>query len=344
MKKNRTIWVDDVKVVSCILVVLGHLFQSLVKSGILFGDNLYQWFNKTIYCFHVQLFFICSGYLYQKFNKVNSFHTWCFNARKKFVALGIPYFAFSTVTWMLKTVLSGLVNGEVDGYFVTLFLKPTAPYWFLYTLFFIFISVPTFSNRKMMFIGLGIATILKYVSILDVYTEIYVVDSMLSHIVWFVFGMFIAMTEADTKMRNLPYRIIGGILSGLVLLLSLQFYFDIEPFTGGEFILGMLACTAVILNIMPISRQNKIVAYLSQYTMPIFLMHTIFAAPVRIVMMKLGIESLLIHIVVGLLISFVGPIAAAEVMKHIKWLDVFLYPNKYIKLNYGAVHDKKSVS
>ena len=34
----------------------------------------------------------------------------------------------------------------------------------------------------------------------------------------------------------------------------------------------------------------------------------------------------------------------AEVMKYIKWLDVFLYPNKYIKFNYGAFHDKKSDS
>lgn len=29
MEKNREVWVDDVKVIACVLVVLGHFFQNL---------------------------------------------------------------------------------------------------------------------------------------------------------------------------------------------------------------------------------------------------------------------------------------------------------------------------
>ena len=70
--KTREKWVDDVKVIACILVVLGHFFQSMVKASIMPENDLYKWFNITIYYFHVPLFFICSGYLYQKYSKVNS--------------------------------------------------------------------------------------------------------------------------------------------------------------------------------------------------------------------------------------------------------------------------------
>ena len=70
--RTREKWVDDVKVIACILVVLGHFFQSMTKANILPENNLYGWFNTTIYYFHVPLFFICSGYLYQKYSKVNS--------------------------------------------------------------------------------------------------------------------------------------------------------------------------------------------------------------------------------------------------------------------------------
>ena len=55
--KTREKWVDDVKVIACILVVLGHFFQSTTKANILPANDLYKWFNMTIYYFHVPLFF-----------------------------------------------------------------------------------------------------------------------------------------------------------------------------------------------------------------------------------------------------------------------------------------------
>ena len=84
--KTREKWVDDVKVIACILVVVGHFFQSMVKASILPENDLYKWFNTTIYYFHVPLFFVCSGYLYQKCSKVNNMKSWRKNAVKKALA------------------------------------------------------------------------------------------------------------------------------------------------------------------------------------------------------------------------------------------------------------------
>ena len=72
--------------------------------------------------------------------------------------------------------------------------------------------------------------------------------------------------------------------------------------------------------------------FLAKYTMPIFMMHTLFAAPMRSVLLKLGIGSSVIHVVLGLGISFIGPIIAAWIMKKTKWLEFFLYPNKFVKI------------
>lgn len=46
--KVREKWVDDVKVIACILVVLGHFFQSMTKASIMPENDLYKWFNTTI--------------------------------------------------------------------------------------------------------------------------------------------------------------------------------------------------------------------------------------------------------------------------------------------------------
>lgn len=40
--RKREVWVDNVKVIACILVVLGHFFQSMVKSNILSDSDLYE--------------------------------------------------------------------------------------------------------------------------------------------------------------------------------------------------------------------------------------------------------------------------------------------------------------
>lgn len=155
--KTREKWVDDIKVIACILVVLGHFFQSMTKASIMPENDLYKWFNTTIYYFHVPLFFICSGYLYQKYSKVNSLGSWRRNVAKKMLALGVPYATFTTATWVLKKVFSSSVNDQIGGLGDTLFLHPTAPYWYLYALFFIFLVTPTFNSVKAAAAGLVVA-------------------------------------------------------------------------------------------------------------------------------------------------------------------------------------------
>ena len=155
--KTREKWVDDIKVIACILVVLGHFFQSMTQASIMPENDLYKWFNTTIHYLHVPLFFICSGYLYQKYSKVNSLGRWRRNVAKKMLALGVPYATFTTATWVLKKVFSSSVNDQIGGLGDTLFLHPTAPYWYLYALFFIFLVTPTFNSVKVAAAGLVVA-------------------------------------------------------------------------------------------------------------------------------------------------------------------------------------------
>ena len=84
--------------------------------------------------------------------------------------------------------------------------------------------------------------------------------------------------------------------------------------SGGviPFVMGLLACVAVILMVAGGERRfGRGMDFFAKYTMPIFLMHTLFAAPIRSVLLKLGIGSSVIHVVLGLGISFIGPIIAA---------------------------------
>lgn len=134
---------------------------------------------------------------------------------------------------------------------------------------------------------------------------------------------------------QLKDRKVQGAIFGLLFVI-LSIVVHIAEIQSGiiSFIMGLLACAAVILIVAGFEEKfGKDMDFFAKYTMPIFLMHTLFAAPVRSVLLKLGIGSSVIHVVLGLVISFTGPIIAAWIMKKTKWLEFFLYPNKTLKRN-----------
>lgn len=326
--KTREKLVDDVKVIACILVVLGHFFQSMTKANILPENDLYGWFNTTIYYFHVPLFFICSGYLYQKYSKVNSVGSWYRNVAKKALALGVPYVTFTTATWVLKKMFSSSVNDQIGGLGDTLLLHPTAPYWYLYALFFIFLVTPTFSSVKAAAVGLVVAIVAKSLILTGGGYSVYAVSTVLSNEIWFVLGMSICVFDVQLKGRKIQ----GTICGLLFMILSIAVYMAEISGSAISFSMGLLACVAVILIAAGFEEKfGRGMDFLAKYTMPIFLMHTLFAAPLRSVLIKIGIENAVIHVVLGLVISFAGPIIAAWIMKKTKWLEFFLYPNKFIR-------------
>lgn len=327
--RKREVWVDDVKVIACILVVLGHFFQSMTKAVIVPAGNLYEWFNTTIYYFHVPLFFICSGYLYQKYSKVDSLKSWKKNVLKKALAFGVPYVTFTTATWVLKKVFSSNVNDQIGGLGDTLLLHPTAPYWYLYALFFIFLVTPTFTDVKMAAVGLAISVAAKLLILVGGGTGIYAVSTVLTNEIWFVLGMSICVFDLQLKGKKRQGTIIGILFLGL----SVAVYMANIQNSVVSFALGLMACASVIFLVTGLEEKSeKAMNFLAKYTMPIFLMHTLFAAPLRAVLLKIGITNAVVHVLLGIGISFVGPIIAAWIMKKTKWLEFFLYPSRIIKI------------
>lgn len=330
---KREIWIDYLKAIACILVALGHFLQSMIKSNLIISNDFFVWFEETIYLFHVPLFFICSGYIFQKYSCVNSAKSWISNVKYKLLALGIPYFTFSFITWILKTVFSSSVNDQTGSLVDVLFLHPLSPYWFLYVLFFIFLITPTFKEKKHAVYALAISLMLY---ILRNYYPInsYIVARLTTYEFYFILGMTLSKFHiSDFKILKTRGINIGIVLLTVFLPLSVLRYLffpsDLMAFLLCLLVCGALACIFIYCDSHSI--QYRFLNVISKYSMPIFLMHTIFAAALRSVLFKLNISNPAIHITTGLLISFTGPVIAAIVMKKSKYLYFFLYPNKYIK-------------
>ena len=155
------------------------------------------------------------------------------------------------------------------------------------------------------------------------------ISTVFSNEIWFVLGMSISAFDVKLKSER-----IQGMIGGLFFL-----FFSILTYVSDihndvvAFALGLLACASVVALMVGFEDNfGRCMDFFAKYTMPIFLMHTLFAAPLRVVLLKIGITNTLIHVILGLSVSFLGPIIAAWVMKKIKWLEFFLYPNKFVKI------------
>jgi fucose 4-O-acetylase-like acetyltransferase len=335
MRRARESWIDNIKVFACILVTLGHFMQSMTNSQLITACWLTRWFNDTIYLFHVPLFFVCSGFVYQKYSRIDSFAGWGGNILKKLITLGIPYLTFSLITWLLKTVFSGSVNMENQDLLTTLLVEPVAPYWFLYGLFLMFLLIPTFRRPMTMAVVMAVTLTWKLVFCFVGELPVYMLSRLMENAVWFAGGMVLAQTKVMEKCRQTKWMLIGVGLGTVFLVLTL-FFHDLrttQPILG--FVMGLIACAAVIF-VMNYAfcgeREYPVWAYMARYTMPVFLMHTIFAAGWRAVLMKVGLTNGAVHIITGLVITFVGPVVAAWIMSKFKFLDFFINPGRYIRI------------
>lgn len=102
---------------------------------------------------------------------------------------------------------------------------------------------------------------------------------------------------------------------------------------GNRWIYFLMSVISVIGFILVFSRSNKsnyVLGFFSKYTKPIFLMHTLFAASLRIVLVKVGITSWLVHILLGISISIFAPIVSEIIMEKTIWLEFFVNPWKIL--------------
>lgn len=331
----KEVWIDKIKIIACILVVLGHLFQSMVVSGLYPENNLYRAFTTTIYCFHVQLLFFCSGYLYQKYSSTSGLLSWGKSVFNKFISLGIPYVIFTTTTVILKKLFSATVNYEAESLWLTLFSQPTSPYWYLYVLIILFVLFRTFEEKSHA-ITVGIfALAMKciFIFVSPIHSLPYFIRSILCYCVWFVMGMEFSYFEVSRKVTDKQKRYLAIFGGGCLLIYEILFLL-VGKWDILDFAFGMIMCVAIVAICLLETNgcSDYYIKILSKYTFPVYLMHTIFAAGTRSVLFYLGINNLLLHVTMGLLIGICAPIIVTEVLTRIKLVNFILYPNRVIKL------------
>ena len=281
-------------------------------------------FIDFIYCFHVYIFFLCSGYLFQK-QKPKSF---VFRI-EKFVNFLCLYIIFSGITYIVKIIFSSAVNSPVSNSFLEILLfEPINQMWYLYAIAAIFLFSKFIDSQKTAYILFGISLILKIACIVGLKEFLPVpINYLFENMVWFVLGQLLAYRQL--KLGKTVSVIFTVLFIALFVVKTLFPFSWLDPILT---FLGVMGSAGIVYNLT----KNKAGVtgpwlYLSKYMLQIYLLHTICAAGIRAVLLKLGISHILPHALLGLVFSFVVPVICAVIAEKISFLNILFFPVKTIK-------------
>lgn len=138
---SRLIWVDSLKGILILLVVLGHCIATNIGNDSANKDYLWC----LIYSFHMPAFIAVSGYLsYRKEAVPNKNLSTVF--MRRFMQLMVPFFAWSAIFYLVS-------ENSLNSYYHCI-LAPNETYWFLWALFFIVVlfSLANFVSSKILWL------------------------------------------------------------------------------------------------------------------------------------------------------------------------------------------------
>ena len=92
-------------------------------------------------------------------------------------------------------------------YIDVLFLHPISPYWYLYTLLFLFVFIPVIKKRNYYFLGIALAVKLLNIILGD--SDFYLISAICQNAIWFVMGMYMSCFQITEKVKTRVWQVRG---------------------------------------------------------------------------------------------------------------------------------------
>lgn len=316
---GRLAWLDYAKGIGIILVVFGHVLIGLDTAG---AAQDASWLKPTvfyIYSFHMPLFFVLAGYVFRipvkgSFSRFLSVNV---------VGILVPYLIWNVVYAALKSLSPSPVNVPVslaDLPFVI--LHPVQHFWFLPALFFARLLYWPFARYG----GIGGIRAIAAVAILWYLlgsafgygtligqTLLDLIDTrFFLGLAFFGIGCLVAERVSWPQLARSPVFLAGAaaIWFAVTTLGFVQGYGTYQGYLAPLMALAGVAAVLSLCLLLPVANQlwSRALAFSGEASFAIYISHGVFAAAMRIILLKLQVSSLPVHIVLGLVAGMIGPV------------------------------------
>ena len=312
--RDRIEWVDAAKGIGILLVVLGHSLGGMIDSSMLSRSGGSAFVVRCIYVFHMPLFFFLAGMFVPR-SAHRTFHDYFLNKASLIV---YPYFLWSVLEGSIQYFASRYTNNHIAASDLPkIILQPIDQYWFLYTIFLMymiywFVYHRRFSNYDFLIFGLLLYAFEAF-GLNIVRWDVF--HSFCSFLIYFALGAKAGETSIFTYLRMLNgVRLLGLAISGYVLIVvAAAVGLSDLPFIHAVFaVAGTVATIASAMLLSCSSVWSSFLRILGVYSLEIYVSHTIFSAAARIAMPKaLGYSGPPLHVLVETTVGIGIPLLLA---------------------------------
>lgn len=293
-------------------------------------NNSITLIHSIIYSFHMALFFLISGYTfkiaYLKEDKIKKD-----KIKTQLINIFIIFTVFTIFQWGVKYIFKNVVNTEFTVHdLLLMYIKPMAPYWYLWDLFIFYILgvlIYKYKDNHRVIIGvLFLSTIICSVIFWtnSVYWSIF---KFLLFLLCFIMGIF------WDKIKKDNFKLIISIL-GVCLYNIANIICKNEMINHILYVINTLSIVYIIICIfskIPKLENSKILNYLGQHSLEIYVLHCFFTAFNRTIFIKLGINNFYINFILNCIVSTLIPILCSIICKKLKIYKYIFTPGKVIQ-------------
>lgn len=306
--KPRYDWVDAIKGVGIILVVLGHAVRGVHDAGLM-SDRLFAALDVRIYAFHMPLFFFVSGFFF-----LASLER---HPTGKFLKTRVTQLFYPMVLWTYLFLLFKAAAGSLSNNPIGLSDVLVSPvpgklhFWFLWALILqqlllllIHRSLSTASKRVWLSVMVLVMVVAPFIRV-PVEVAYYTGPAqqygvyLIAGCVLFPLLQRLQMTPTATASAGLVFL---GLLFSTPQLLDLG---TLKPVIAS---LLSLSLTLALRGLFE-HRGSTLIPRLGVASLAIYVSHTIFSAGIREVMRLIGIDDVSVHLVMGTLVGLFFPFA-----------------------------------
>lgn len=335
----RTPWIDIAKGIGILLVVYGHVARGVVSAGLPMDPGVFAAIDRAIYSFHMPLFFLLSGFVFLGALERKSTRSIVYS---RIDAIVWPYLLWSLLSGFIEVMLSAYTNKQTEpSEVLALLWQPRAHFWFLYVLFLASLFVLAWHRlfgRSVRTSGAlaGVMTIL-YLSKAHI-PDTWIWHALVINTAWVSIGLLIA------RLAWSPARQSWGKTIAVLLAAAGLLTFRVAQGDTAPPILTFLTAAACCLALCLLSAQasfsagsaGRLLAWIGQRSMPIYLAHILAASGTRIVLQKLlGIHDPSIHLLLGTLAGLIGPLLLYALAPRIGLSFLFTPPGKLRLASHG---------
>ncbi|MFW7266632.1 acyltransferase family protein [Gluconacetobacter sp. Hr-1-5] len=282
--KGYYAWVDNVKGIGIILVVLGHVLRGIEKAGIVQKNSALIVVDSIIYSFHMPLFFFVSGLFFH--NSLGKRHSDGL-IRNKFDTIVYPYIVWSIVQGCIEIILSHYTNSHFRPIeLLSIMWTPRDQFWFLYILMMCFVVFIIFESA---FVKVNYFLVTIILSVLCVFRDRlhapFIFDLFLANAVYFSVGIlcgkFMVLFEGMCQ-KYIVFLLVAAFSSQYIF----HFFCGFNYTRIGFFSLYLSLISILFIIGISINLENRmgVIKYIGKYSMPIYLIHVIAGSGARIVL------------------------------------------------------------